>query len=136
MGDLVRIFSSAVLAMAAALPVRAAEDPLAALRWHSRVVVALAPTRGDPALAEQRRLFAALGAEGRERDLALVAATDDTPTGAALRRRFGGDGAFLAVLVGKDGGEKLRSPAPLGRDPLFPVIDAMPMRVEEMMRRP
>lgn len=135
MGDLVRILSSVAVAMAASLPAQAAEDPLAPLRWHSRVVVALAPTRADPALAAQRHLFSALGAEGRERDLALVDATDDTPVGAVLRRRFGGRGAFLAVLVGKDGGEKLRSSAPLGREALFPVIDTMPMRVEEMMRR-
>ena len=132
----VRVLSAAALAMAAVAPVRAADDRLASLRWHSRVVVAIGVTRADPALAMQRRLFAALGAEGRERDLVLLAATDDTPDGAALRRRFGGQGAFLAVLVGKDGGEKLRSSEPLGPDALFPVIDTMPMRLQEMTRRP
>ncbi|WP_237480394.1 DUF4174 domain-containing protein [Lichenibacterium dinghuense] len=127
------------LAMLAAIPAlspaRAADDPLAGYRWQRRVVVALAPTAADPLLSAQRRLFAGLGAAGRERDLALVAATDDTPGGAALRRRFGGEG-FVAVLVGKDGGEKLRSASPLGRDALFPLIDAMPMRRDEMARRP
>ena len=136
MGVWVRTLSSAVLAMTAVLPVRAGGDPLGPLRWHRRVVVALAPTRADPALAAQRRLFAGLGADGSERDLALVTATDDTPDGAELRRRFGGHGSFVAILVGKDGGEKLRSSAPLGRDALFPVIDAMPMRQQEMTRRP
>ena len=130
------ILCLAALAVAAALPARADDDLLARFRRHSRVVVALAPTRGDPALAAQRHLFAALGAEGRERDLALVEATGDTPGGAALRRRFGAEGGFVAILVGKDGGEKLRSPEPLGREALFPAIDAMPMRREEMMRRP
>ena len=33
-------------------------------------------------------------------------------------------------------GEKLRSGAPLGRDALFPTIDAMPMRRDETARRP
>ena len=127
-----RVVSCAALAIAAAWPVRAAADPLARFRWHSRVVVALAPGRDDPALAAQRRLFAALGADGRERDLVLVAASGDTPEGADLRRRFGAGAGFVAILIGKDGGEKLRSPAPLGRDALFPLIDAMPMRRQEM----
>lgn len=132
----IRILSCTALVVAAALPARAADDPLTRLRWNSRVVVALAPTRDDPGLAAQRRLFAALGAQGRERDLVLVEATDDTPEGAALRRRFGAGAGFVAILIGKDGGEKLRSHAPLGRDALFPLIDAMPMRRQEMTRRP
>ena len=129
-------WSCAVLAVAAALPARAADDPLARFRWRSRVIVALAPTRDDPALRAQRRLFAALGAEGRERDLTLVAASDETADGSALRRRFGAGPGFVAILVGKDGGEKLRSREPLGRDALFPTIDAMPMRRREMISRP
>lgn len=124
----------AAAAVAAAPPALAAGDPLAPYRWTSRVLVALAPSGADAALAAQRRIFADLGAAARERDLVLVEATDDTPRGAALRRRFGGDG-FRAVLVGKDGGEKLSAAAPLGRDALFPLIDAMPMRQDEMARR-
>ncbi len=135
MGSL-RVVCCAALAVAVAWPARAADDPLARFRWHSRVVLALAPTRDDPALLAQRRLFAALGAEGRERDLVLVEAPGDTAEGAALRRRFGAGAGFVAILVGKDGGEKLRSAAPLGRDALFPLIDAMPMRRDETTRRP
>ena len=131
-----RALSCAALAVAMTLPARGAEDPLARFRWRSRVLVALAPARDDPALLAQRRLFAALGGEGRERDLVLVEATDDTPEGAALRRRFGAGANFVAILVGKDGGEKLRAGAPLGRDALVPAIDAMPMRRQEMTRRP
>lgn len=122
--------------LAASPPVRAADDPLAHLRWNSRVVLALAPTRDDPGLTAQRRLFAALGAEARQRDLTLVEATGDTPDGAALRRRFGVGAGFVAILLGKDGGEKLRSHGPLGREALLPLIDAMPMRRQEMTRRP
>ncbi len=136
MVESLRVVSCAALAIVAAWPSRASEDPLARFRWQSRVVVALAPARGDPALLAQRRLFAALGADGRERDLVLVEATGDTPEGAALRRRFGAVAGFEAILVGKDGGEKLRSPAPLDRDALLPLIDAMPMRRLETTRRP
>ncbi|MGI3899006.1 MAG: DUF4174 domain-containing protein [Janthinobacterium lividum] len=125
----------AVWAALPAGPARAAGDSLQVYRWKSRVVLALAPSAADPALRDQRRIFRDFGAEARQRDLVLVEATDDTPQGAALRRRFGGSG-FRAVLIGKDGGEKLTSGAPLRRDDLFPVIDAMPMRQEEMIRRP
>jgi len=36
------------------------------------------------------------------------------------------------VLVGKDGGEKLRRGAAVDIDEIFSVIDAMPMRQREM----
>ena len=134
MFDLGRILLVApLLAALPVVPARAGDDPLARYLWRSRVVVALAPSRADPALAAQRRAFAALGAGARERDLVLVEATDGTPEGAALRERFGGEG-FRSVLVGKDGGEKLASAQPLGRDDLFPTIDAMPMRRDEIRR--
>lgn len=125
---------AAVAAAPLAAPAFGAGDPLAPYRWRSRVLVALAPSPADAALAAQRRLFAGLGVAARERDLVLVEATDDTPRGAALRRRFGGEG-FRAVLIGKDGGEKLSAAEPLGADALFPLIDSMPMRQDEMSRR-
>jgi hypothetical protein len=46
------------------------------------------------------------------------------------------DGAFAAVLVGRDGGEKLRSAEPVPAEKLFDLIDAMPMRQREMRARP
>lgn len=121
------------LLIAALAPAAAAADPLARYRWTARVLVAVAPDAADPALVRQRRLFAAMGAEARDRDLVLVEAVGRS--GEALRQALGCEaGAFTAVLVGKDGGAKLRSPDPLGADQLFPVIDAMPMRQDEARR--
>lgn len=136
MSDLTRALLLAALAALPSGAARAGGDPLAAYRWKSRVVLAMAASPADPALASQRRLFEGLGSEARQRDLVLVEATEATPEGAALRRRFGGGDAFRAVLIGKDGGEKLNSAAPLDRDALLPVIDAMPMRRRETTRRP
>ena len=135
MPTLPRTLLAAAVAVLPALSAQAAGDPLAAHRWKSRVVVALAPSPDDPALAAQRRIFAALGTEARERDLVLVAATDGTAAGDLLRRRFGGGPGFRAILVGNHGGEKLSAAVPLGRESLFPLIDAMPMRRDEMSRR-
>jgi hypothetical protein len=42
---------------------------------------------------------------------------------------------FSVVLIGKDGGEKLRRATPLSPDELFAIVDAMPMRRAEMRER-
>lgn len=42
---------------------------------------------------------------------------------------------FTGILIGKDGGEKLRWDSVITTDKLFGVIDAMPMRKEEMKRQ-
>ena len=49
-----------------------------------------------------------------------------------LRERFGPEGAFTVVLVGKDTTEKLRRSDVLSTGELFETIDAMPMRQREM----
>jgi hypothetical protein len=56
-----------------------------------------------------------------------------TPEQAATRKRFHvAPNAFTVILIGKDGGEKLRSHQPVLLDTLRSTIDAMPMRQEEM----
>lgn len=40
--------------------------------------------------------------------------------------------AFTFILIGRDGGEKLRSGELVKKDKLFGLIDAMPMRMREM----
>jgi len=49
-----------------------------------------------------------------------------------LTRSCIGSVAFASILVGKDGGVKLRSNAPVSAERLSNVIDAMPMRRREM----
>lgn len=52
-----------------------------------------------------------------------------------IETRFGSAG-FSVVLIGKDGGEKLRQTSPLAPADLFALVDAMPMRQAEMRERP
>ena len=53
-----------------------------------------------------------------------------------LRDLFSAEqGRFQVILVGKDGGVKLRSDKPVPAAELFGLIDAMPMRQEEMRRK-
>ena len=51
----------------------------------------------------------------------------------ALRKRFHvKEDAFAVILVGKDGGEKMRSDKPIPWETLESTIDAMPMRQTEI----
>lgn len=58
----------------------------------------------------------------------------DTAQRLASEYRLHGDG-LTAVLIGKDGTEKLRMRDALDLDRIFRVIDAMPMRKREMRER-
>lgn len=42
--------------------------------------------------------------------------------------------AFAVTLTGKDGGEKYRASKPILLQTLFGIIDAMPMRINEMRK--
>lgn len=116
-------------------PVRAAEDPLGAYRWKSRILVISAPDAADRRVAVQRDAAAAAGAGMAERDLVTVEALGSDAAARDLRQRLGlPDRAFRVVLIGKDGGAKLTRDAPIPTETLFATIDAMPMRREERGR--
>ncbi len=111
----------------------AASPTLAQMKWERRVLIVAAPSQQDPALAEQRRILANWTAKGDERDVTIVEVVGDQVRGAgdtapALRRKFRLPSTFTALLIGKDGGDKLRSATPLPAAALEATIDAMPMR--------
>ena len=112
---------------------------LGAMRWEQRRLLIFA-TPGDARLARQREINAAATGGYVERDIRVVTIAGDAVSGAsdtaaALRHRFKVDPhAFAVILIGKDGGEKLRSAEPLPAERLFATIDAMPMRKDEMRR--
>ncbi len=114
--------------------------------WSNRPLVVIAPEAGHPLFDAQRR---ALGQHGRglgERDMVLIevagprVAVDGRPapdlSAKALRARYGvGARTAVALLVGKDGGVKLRREGAISAETLFSTIDAMPMRRREMRER-
>ncbi len=110
-----------------------AQSTLAQMRWERRILIVAAQTRDDPQLAEQRRILSAWRSESDARDLSIVEVVGDRVSGAAdtaatLRRKYRLPSRFTAILIGKDGGEKLRSPRPFPAAALAETIDAMPMR--------
>lgn len=134
----------ALLAAGLQLAAATVTDPLEALVWERRVLVVLAPAPNDERAEETLHRLEARACEVADRDLTAVLAPargagridDRQLTRAevdALRARFRvGATDFAVVLVGKDGGEKLRLAEPPMLDQVFALIDGMPMRRAEM----
>ncbi len=112
----------------------AAPSTVADMRWQKRVLLLAAPTPDDPGIAAQRQALVGWDAEALERDLAIVTVIGDrvfgsTDLGQTLRARYRiPAGRFVAILIGKDGGEKMRAAKPIAPQVLAEAIDAMPMR--------
>ena len=114
--------------------------------WRFRPLLIFAPSDDAPDLLWQR---AALGASSDgmlERDIAVIEIVGDqieTLAGpecrnaaAELRARYSTPKeTFRVVLVGKDGGVKLREEKPVETNRLFSLIDSMPMRRQEIVEQ-
>lgn len=132
-----------LLLLAAAAPVAAPmaapvadepHDPTGYL-GTSRILLVFSPSGTDAELTMQRRNLRAQRAGMSERDLVLVTVIGGSaePAARQLRRRYDApEERFAALLIGKDGGTKLRAAQALSASRLFEVVDAMPMRRLEM----
>jgi hypothetical protein len=114
--------------------------------WEKRPLIIFAPTGDTAVLQRQRALLGAALPQMRKRDMVVIyvigndvrAILGDVPdlTSQQLRQRYDVPyTAFRTLLVGKDGGVKLRSWQVVTTRRLFSLIDAMPMRMEEMETR-
>lgn len=119
-------------------PVASLASTIKASKWQHRVLLVCAPTPEHPELSRQRELLAGVQPALRERDLLVrevVPAQLPAPDQRYLRQQLGvADAGFTVLLLGKDGGVKQRATRPLTPEQLFSVIDAMPMRRQEMRR--
>jgi hypothetical protein len=134
----------AALAIAALTVPSTSEAGMQRFQWQNRPLLVFAPAGDDPALARQLEIAARHADGWRERDMVTIVVPGDRPVTVdgtrakdlgndALRQRFEVTGdSFAAILVGKDGTEKLRHDAPVSAAKLFQTIDAMPMRRQEM----
>jgi len=131
-------------ASAAIMPAAAAAAELSDFLWQGRPLLVFAPTNNDPRLVETVRRIEATRCAFAERDMALgLIVADgtgtldgdlvDTQQAQRLMSEFGiGANGFSAVLIGKDGGEKLRVNDVPDMGAIYAVIDGMPMRGREM----
>jgi hypothetical protein len=122
---------------------------LQAMRDHYRPVLIFAPS-DTPQLRSQIQILSQDQSQLRQRDVVLVpvlssgtldGASRNSPTISPLaasdhlaaRKHFHiAPDEFTVLLIGKDGGEKFRSNQPISAEKLFGLIDAMPMRRQEM----
>jgi hypothetical protein len=103
---------------------------LSEFRWKKRPVVVFADSENDPAFIEQMEFLEDEVAELTERDVVVLVDTDPaarSPLRLKMRPR-----GFMLVLVGKDGGIKLRKPFPWDVREITRSIDKMPMRQREI----
>ncbi|WP_232076216.1 DUF4174 domain-containing protein [Mycobacterium gallinarum] len=123
-------------------------DELGDYRWERRPLLVFAPTDSDPRVVETLGRIEASRCDFVSRDMVLglvVTEGNSTLDGQAINadesqrlrdRHAIGENAFSVVLIGKDGGEKLRVNEVPDLSVIFAVIDGMPMRSREMNANP
>jgi len=116
-------------------------------RWRDRLLILYADQESGKQLAGWKEALEKEEAELEERDLKIYVLRPDqmeAPEGAVVgpgdvdrileAYRLKGDETAW-VLIGKDGGEKMRGTDNLTLEEIFRRIDSMPMRQQEMRER-
>ena len=138
---------SAIFAASATNVSSADAHPLRQYMWNFRPLVIFAPSSNNDDFVRQRMIVNRGLAGFQERNIVVVEVIganvnsrlgpQSGATANALRTYYSVDGRqFRSILVGKDGGRKLRSGQAIRAQRLFGVIDSMPMRRIEMRRKP
>lgn len=137
-----------VTSAAALGPAPAMAAELSDYLWERRPLLLFAPTESDPRLVETMRRIEASRCDFAERDMVLgrilaegTSTLDgrvlDTNQAQRLMSKFGiSTDSFSVVLIGKDGGEKLRVADVPDLQAIYNVIDGMPMRARETSADP
>lgn len=114
-----------------ALPlVQGADVDLSEFLWTKRPVVVFADTPNDPRFIEQMNFLNADIPALLLRDIVVLTDTDPAAR-SDLRRKLRPRG-FMLVLIDKDGGVKLRKPAPWDVREISRSIDKFPTRQQEI----
>ena len=124
------VFANETVASKEAIFQEAAEISLSDFLWIHRPIIVLADSPDDPRFIKQMSLLRADLSELAERNAIILTDTDPSLK-SALREQLRPRG-FMLVLIGKDGGVKLRKPSPWNVREISRVIDKMPMRRQEI----
>ena len=113
--------------------------------WQNRLLLMVAPIPTTPMFLDARKTLDQRWDAIQDRDIVVFClfsnkgtrANDNTPLTqdevTQLRRRYAlTDSATSMILIGKDGGEKMRQPLDGDLSEVFAEIDTMPMRQQEM----
>lgn len=111
----------------------AGDSDLSEFLWTNRIIVVFADTPNDPRFHEQVQWLKDGMEMLLERDVVIL--TDSDPAArSAVRQKLRPRG-FAMVLVGKDGGVKLRKPRPWTVREITRTIDKTPLREQEIRER-
>lgn len=99
-------------------------------KWTARPIIVFADSPLDPAFQTQMENLETEIEEVVERDIVLI--TDTAPGEVSELRKKLRPRGFQLVLIGKDGGVKLRKPFPQDMRELSRTIDKMPIRQREI----
>lgn len=109
------------------------ESDLSEYLWKNRPVVVFADSPDDPRFHEQIDRLSQDAQALFDRDVVVLVDTDPAAN-SALRQKLRPRG-FMLVLIGKDGGVKLRKPTPWTVRELTRTIDKFPSRMREVEER-
>lgn len=116
-------------------------------KWENRLLLLFAPQDNDLSFRALYREISAQPLEISDRHLVVFRILESGPsymgktrieprTAAILREKLAVPvGDFTCILIGKDGGVKLKQNAQIQLVDIFALIDAMPMRREEMRKK-
>jgi hypothetical protein len=147
MPKMIMVLLTAVLACALFGGRDALSMDLNQFQWKNRLLFIFAPQEGDEVFQALQSEILTLPDGISERDLVVFKILETGPSymettridpqaAAAIRTKFAAPlGQFTCILVGKDGGVKLKRHAPVKLEEIFGLIDAMPMRREEMRKK-
>lgn len=121
---------------------------LASYRWNNRLILLFFPSSEDEGLQAIREEINSDRAEIEDRELVVFQLVEKgesriedrvvpATSAQALRERYRvRENEATLVLIGKDGGEKRRQVgSKINLKSLYPLIDGMPMRRQEMRRK-
>ena len=118
---------------AEALFVEGDVEDLSQFVWEKRPIIVFGDSPADPNFGQQIEYLESRAQELLDRDVVVLTDTDPSED-SALRTNLRPRG-FMLVLIGKDGGVKLRKPYPWDVRQLMRSIDSMPMRQREIRER-
>jgi len=116
-------------------------------KWRNRLLLLFTPALDGPGYLKLNEDLSRRKEEVMDRDLLVFHILESGETtlgnlplaegsGGYLREKFSiKPGAFTVLLIGKDGGVKLRKEGQVKLQEIFSLIDSMPMRQREMREK-
>ena len=149
-GNVMRIMTAAVIGIFIAMDSNANDHlriDFDAFLWKYRPLLLFGNSPDTPEYQDVVAQLNALSDEIIDRDMVIIEVFDtglvrvDTKplpdeNAEKLRKRFSvAKGSLTAILIGKDGGQKLRQTDRIDLAAIFALIDTMPMRQREMRNK-